>query len=84
MQNIEATKEQCITLVGAAAFEQLYSVIKSRATGNLSDAPSIAELSRIVFSIIGYGQAQAVTMVYHVLAAEEQLSQNGAKPPSSS
>ena len=76
IQNIKATKQQCVNLVGESAFEELYNVIKARATGNLADAPSIAALSRIVFSIIGYGQAQAVTMVYHVLAAEEQLLQH--------
>ena len=76
------TEESAVSLIGSEAFAGLYDFLRRRAdaidegrTDEVGAAGSIADLSRLVFSIIPYEKAEAVTLVYRYMYLQGQLEE---------
>ena len=74
LEGVVATARE---LVGEDKFAALYDLLRARAGSDpVETAPSsITDLSKDVFSIIPYTQAEAISMVYKALYLEGELSE---------
>ncbi|GMH45985.1 hypothetical protein BSKO_13949 [Bryopsis sp. KO-2023] len=65
-------KQKCKDIIGTELFDKLYSTVKTH-TDDLPDI-SISELSRVIFKVIPYDKAEAISYIYKMLYIESQLN----------
>lgn len=65
-------RSACLDLIGEAAFNELYSLLRSH---QMVNEASMRDLSRLVFKIIPYDKSEVIQMLYKLLYIESQMAE---------